>query len=55
MNINDVLQIGPYKYNVIKRDGNRALVQWVESTGIERTMWLLIKKTAIKLNKGAYE
>lgn len=37
------IQIGPFKYNVLKRDGNRLLLQWTESTGVEKTRWVILK------------
>lgn len=46
MSTNDVLNIGPYKYNILKREGNRVLVSWIEAKdNIYREMWLLIKKS----------
>lgn len=43
MSTNDVITIGPYKYTVLKREGRRMLLSWIEATGIQREMWLLIK------------
>lgn len=45
MKTSDILFLGPYKYNVLKRDGNRVLLSWIESTGIYKEMWLLIKSS----------
>lgn len=44
MSTNDVLQLGPYKYNVLKREGNRVLLSWTETTGIYREMWMILKR-----------
>jgi hypothetical protein len=43
MSTNDVIIIGPYKYTVLKREGRRMLLSWIESTGIYKETWLLIK------------
>jgi len=52
MKTNDVLQLGPYRYKVLKRDGNRALIAFTESqTGIYKEIWLLIKKTSVEFSK----
>lgn len=43
MGINDVIMIGPFRYNVLKREDNRILVAWTESTGIYKELWILYK------------
>lgn len=46
-----VIVIGPYRYKVLKQDGNRVLLGWVESaTGIEKTRWVLLTNM---MKKGA--
>ncbi len=52
MKTNDIIQLGPYKYNVLKREGNRMLVSWTESTGVYKELWLIVKKQVI-INKEA--
>lgn len=42
-NTNDTIQIGPYTYNILKVVGRRILIQWTESTGIQREMWFIMK------------
>lgn len=44
MSQNDTLKIGPYFYTVLKRDGDFALLYWIESTGIEREMWVNMRR-----------
>ncbi len=44
MSQNDVITIGPYKYTVLKREGTRMLLAWVESTGISKELWVRIKQ-----------
>lgn len=37
--------IGPYRYTVLKQDGDRVLVSWIDSiTGIHKQLWINIKK-----------
>jgi hypothetical protein len=44
MSTNDIIQIGPYKYIIRKREAHRILVSWIESnTGDHKEIWLLIK------------
>lgn len=40
------IQIGPYKFNVLKQEGNRLLLSWIESSGIEKTRWIILNKKA---------
>lgn len=44
MSANDTIIIGPFRYNVIKRENNRILIGWTESTGIYKEVWILYKK-----------
>lgn len=43
---NDTLHIGPYKYTVLKRDGDFVLLSWIESTGIQNEKWFNLKRKA---------
>lgn len=49
MSANDVILIGPFRYNVIKRENHRVLIGWTESTGIYKETWILLK-TCRKIN-----
>lgn len=44
MSTNDIIKIGPYTYNVLKRETNRILLSWTESTGIYKEMWFILKE-----------
>lgn len=39
---NDTLKIGPYSFVVLKRDGDFALLQWIEQDGIEKQRWVKV-------------
>ena len=41
---NDTIKIGPYSYLVLERLGNYALLSWIETTGIERELWIKIRR-----------
>lgn len=43
MSTNDVIVIGPFRYNILKRETNRILVAWTETTGIYKETWILLK------------
>ena len=44
--------IGNITFNVLKRDGNRILLEWTESSGIIKTRWIIFKGLETKLDKG---
>lgn len=35
------IKIGPYTFKVLKQVGNRLLLSWIESTGVEKTRWVI--------------
>lgn len=41
MSANDVLVIGTFRYTVLRREGSRILVSWVEGEGVYREMWII--------------
>ncbi len=41
MGANDVIIIGSFRYTIMRREGSRILVSWVEGTGIYREMWII--------------
>ena len=43
MGANDVITIGPFRYNVLKREAHRILVSWTEATGVYKETWILFK------------
>lgn len=38
------IQIGPYKFNVLKQDGKRVLLQWFEND-VEKTRWVILTRS----------
>lgn len=42
------LKLGPFTFNVLKQDGNRILLSWIEQCGAMKTRWVLIPKGGLK-------
>lgn len=38
--------IGAYRFNVLKQKGNRVLLGWTESSGVEKTRWVILNRKA---------
>lgn len=43
---NDIIIIGPFRYQVLKKEAHRMLVSWVESTGIYKETWIILKNNS---------
>lgn len=41
------IKIGPFTYIVLKQDGNRLLLSWIETSGIEKTRWVTLNKAKV--------
>lgn len=41
MSTNDTIYLNGVKFNIVQRVGNRILVQWLESSGINKVRWII--------------
>jgi hypothetical protein len=40
----NTIKIGPFQYRIIKVDGRRILLSWIETTGVEKQRWIILKQ-----------
>ena len=44
------IQASGVKFTIVKQDGRRALIQWIESTGVLKERWLILDRQNILVN-----
>jgi len=44
-----ILKIGNTSFIILRQEGRRVLLSWIEASGIEKTRWVILDKNSAKV------